>query len=199
MNKKWIIYIIIAISVCIVTGISIYVFLSNSEEEIQGTDIVGDTELAENSNINSMTNEGNILETSASEETISPNAVIIKKEYFKACDHLVRTVEDIPESLVNGNENDVEKEYKDWKIEEYSPSEIILYKENKGNCNEHYIVKDHYGVIGIYTVNEKGEEIFKEDTEISTKYLPESDIELLNEGVKIIGKTKLIEFLEDYE
>ena len=60
-------------------------------------------------------------------------------------------------------------------------------------------MKNHYGVIGIYTLDENGKEVFKEDTEISTKYLPESDIELLNEGVKIIGKTKLIEFLEDYE
>ena len=42
-------------------------------------------------------------------------------------------------------------------------------------------------------------EILKKDTEISTKYLPETDVELLNNGVKIIGKTKLIEFLEDYE
>lgn len=199
MNKKWIIYIIIAIIVSIVIGFSVYTFLSNDNEELQGTDMVGETELAENSKEDNIANKVNTIETSASEENISPNAIIIKKEYFKACDHLVRTVEDVPENLVNGSEEDVSKEYPSWKIEKYTPSEIILYKESQGNCNEHYIVKDHYGVIGIYTVDANGKEVFKEDTEISTKYLPESDIELLNEGVKIIGKTKLIEFLEDYE
>ncbi len=199
MNKKWIIYIIIAIIVSIIIGFSVYNFLSNDNEELQGTDMVGETELAENSKEDNIANKVNTIETSASEENISPNAIIIKKEYFKACDHLVRTVEDVPESLVNGNEEDISEEYPSWKIEEYSPSEITLYKESQGNCNEHYIVKNHYGVIGIYTLDENGKEVFKEDTEISTKYLPESDIELLNEGVKIIGKTKLIEFLEDYE
>lgn len=199
MNKKWIIFLIIAIIVGIVIGISVYILLSDDGQELQGTDIVGETELAENNNNGNLSNEINVIETSVSEETISPNAIIIKKEYFKACDHLVRTVEDIPEKLVNCNEDEVSKEYAEWKVEEFSPTEITLYKESEGNCNEHYMVRNHYGVIGIYRVDENGEEVFEEDTEISTKYLPESDVELLNEGVKIIGKTKLIEFLEDYE
>lgn len=199
MNKKWIIFLIIAIIVGIIIGISVYILLSDDGQELQGTDIVGETELAENNNNGNLSNEINVIETSVSEETISPNAIIIKKEYFKACDHLVRTVEDIPEKLVNCNEDEVSKEYAEWKVEEFSPTEITLYKESEGNCNEHYMVRNHYGVIGIYRVDENGEEVFEEDTEISTKYLPESDVELLNEGVKIIGKTKLIEFLEDYE
>lgn len=199
MNKKWIIFLIIAIIVGIVIGISVYILLSDDGQELQGTDIVGETELAENNNNGNLSNEINVIETSVSEETISPNAIIIKKEYFKACDHLVRTVEDIPEKLVNCNEDEISKEYAEWKVEEFRPTEITLYKESEGNCNEHYMIRNHYGVIGIYRVDENGEEIFGEDTEISTKYLPESDVELLNEGVKIIGKTKLIEFLEDYE
>lgn len=197
MNKKWIIYVIIAIMVSIIIGVLVYNFLEN--KELQGTEMKGETELAENIKEEKVTNTVNIIETSATDETISPNAIIIKKQYFKACDHLVRTVEDIPENLVNGNENDITKEYPGWKVEEYSPSEIVLYKESPGNCDEHYIVKNHNGVIGIYAINSKGEEILKKDTEISTKYLPETDVELLNNGVKIIGKTKLIEFLEDYE
>ena len=198
MNKKWIIYIIIAVLISALIGFLVYTFLTDDNEKLQGTDMISKRELAEDNNqINNLMD--NVIETSVQEESISPNAIIIKKEYFKACDHLVRTVEDIPEILVNGTKENIEEEYPGWKIEKFSPSEIILYKERQGNCNEHYVVKNHYGVIGIYVINADGREIFKEDTEISTKYLPESDIELLNEGVKIIGKTKLIEFLEDYE
>ncbi len=198
MNKKWIIYIIIAVLISALIGFLVYTFLTDENEKLQGTDMISKRELAEDNNqINNLMD--NVIETSVQEESISPNAIIIKKEYFKACDHLVRTVEDIPEILVNGTKENIEEEYPGWKIEKFSPSEIILYKERQGNCNEHYVVKNHYGVIGIYVINADGREIFKEDTEISTKYLPESDIELLNEGVKIIGKTKLIEFLEDYE
>ena len=39
----------------------------------------------------------------------------------------------------------------------------------------------------------------KEDTEIVTLYLPETDLQKLKAGVEIIGHTKLVEFLEDYE
>lgn len=199
MSKKWIIYIIIGLIISVSIGALVYIFFIRDNQELQGTELVPEQELAEDfNNINDI-REINSIETSAKEETISPNAIIIKKEYFKSCDHLKRTVEDIPKELVNGKKEDVGKKYTEWKIEDFTPTEITLYKEYDGNCNEHYLVKDHYGLIGIYTIDENNEEMFKEDTEISTKYLPDSDLELLKKGVKIIGKTKLIEFLEDYE
>ena len=68
-----------------------------------------------------------------------------------------------------------------------------------GNGGEHYFVQEHNGVIGIYTTDEYGVKTLKEDTEISTQYLPEEDLKTLKAGVQIIGHTKLIEFLEDYE
>ena len=199
MNKKWIIYIIVGLLVSVSIGIVVYKFFIENNQELQGTELVPEQELAEDFNNINDTRKENSIETSANEETISPNAIIIKKEYFKSCDHLKRTVEDIPKELVNGKKEDVVKKYTEWKIENFTPTEITLYREVNGNCGEHYFVQDHYGEIGIYTLNENDEKTLKEDTEISTKYLPDSDLELLKKGVKIVGKTKLIEFLEDYE
>ncbi len=198
MDKKWIICIIITIIVGVIGGIMLSIFLNNNDDELQGTDLIGYTELADENNTE-LNNTFNTIETSNTEDKISPNAVLIKKEYFKACDHLTREVEDIPEELINGTQADVEKMYSDWKIEDFNNNEITLYKEENGNCGEHYFVQDHYGVIGIYTVNENDEKTLKEDTEISTKYLPEADLEKLQEGIEIVGKTKLVEFLEDFE
>ena len=198
MDKKWIICIIITIIVGVIGGIMLSIFLNNNDDELQGTDLIGYTELADENNTE-LNNTFNTIETSNTEDKISPNAVLIKKEYFKACDHLIREVEDIPEELINGTQEDVEKMYSDWEIEDYNNNEITLYKEENGNCGEHYFVQDHYGVIGIYTVNENDEKTLKEDTEISTKYLPEADLEKLQEGIEIVGKTKLVEFLEDFE
>ena len=198
MDKKWIICIIITIIVGVIGGIVLSIFLNNNDDELQGTDLIGHTELADENNTE-LNNNFNTIETSNTEDKISPNAILIKKEYFKACDHLIREVEDIPEELINGTQEDVEKMYSDWEIEDYNNNEITLYKEENGNCGEHYFVQDHYGVIGIYTVNENDEKTLKEDTEISTKYLPEADLEKLQEGIEIVGKTKLVEFLEDYE
>lgn len=68
-----------------------------------------------------------------------------------------------------------------------------------GLCDEHYIVKENNGFISIYTVDKEGIHKLKENTEISTMYLPEQDLENLKVGINIVGKMNLYGFLEDYE
>ncbi len=200
MDKKWIIAIVITVVVGLMIGIGFAISSGNNETE--NIDYVSEKELADTNKyenfLNYLKNE-NIIETSSIEDTISPNAIIIKKTYFEACDHLIRKTEDVPEELVNKNEEDVEKQFSEWKIEEYTPTQIILYKTDSGNCGEHYFVQEHNGVIGIYTIDEYGIKTLKEDTEISTQYLPEEDVKNLKAGVEIVGNTNLVEFLEDYE
>lgn len=201
MDKKWIISVILVIILGLLMGIGIAMY-SENKNKTDKVDILSKKELADNLNKevdNNIQNEVNSIETSSSENTISPNAILIKKTYYEACDHLIRKSEDIPLELVNKNEEDVKKMYQDWKVEDYSPTQIILYKTSTGNCGEHYFVQEHNGVIGIYTVDEYGVKTLKEDTEITTLYLPETDIQNLKAGVEIIGYTKLVEFLEDYE
>lgn len=209
MDKKWIICIVIAIVLGLGLGVG-FALLSQARNKTEDTELLSEKELAgmeENSiqqNMmegDSIVDEGeiNAVETANTEDNISPNAIIVKKVYYEACDHLTREVEDIPEELVNKTQSDIEEAFSGWTVEEYSPTEIVLYKTDKGNCGEHYFVQDHNGVIGIYTIDEYGVKTLKEDTEISTQYLPEADLENLKAGVEIIGHTKLIEFLEDYE
>lgn len=209
MDKKWIICIVIAIVLGLGLGVGVALF-SQARNKTEDTELLSEKELAgmeENSiqqNMmegDSIVDEGeiNAVETANTEDNISPNAIIVKKVYYEACDHLTREVEDIPEELVNKTQSDIEEAFPGWTVEEYSPTEIVLYKTDKGNCGEHYFVQDHNGVIGIYTIDEYGVKTLKEDTEISTQYLPEADLENLKAGVEIIGHTKLIEFLEDYE
>lgn len=201
MDRKWIISVILVIILGLLIGIGIAMY-SENKNKTDKIDMLSKKELAYNSNIdkeNSIQNTINSIETSASENTISPNAILIKKTYYEDCDHLIRKTEDIPEELVNKDEEYVKKMFSDWNIEEYSPTQIILYRTSSGNCGEHYFVQEHNGVIGIYTVDEYGVKTLKVDTEISTMYLPEIDIQNLKAGVEIIGYTKLVEFLEDYE
>ena len=200
MDKKWIVCIIIAIILGLAIGIGRAIYSSNSNEDTEGIEIVNDKELAEEDIVSNLEyNEVNSIETIAKENTISPNAIIIEKVYYEGCDHLIRKTVDIPETLVNKTEEEVKKQYSDWKIEEYTPTQITLYKTVTGNCGEHYFVQEHNGVIGIYTTDEYGVKTLKEDTEIVTQYLPEADLQKLKAGVEIIGHTKLVEFLEDFE
>ena len=200
MDKKWIVAVIVTIIIGLLIGIGFAMFSGNNETEKM--DYVSEKELADaEEQVNSVNQleSQNAIETSSTQDTISPNAIIIKKTYYEACDHLIRKTEDIPEELVNKTQEDVELEFPDWKIEEYTPTQIILYKTDSGNCGEHYFVQDHNGVIGIYTVDEYGIKTLEEDTEISTLYLPEEDVQNLKAGVEIVGHTNLVEFLEDYE
>ena len=200
MDKKWMVCIIIAIILGLSIGIGLAIYSSNNNGETEGIDIESDKKLAEEDTISNLkNNDANSVETVSTENTISPNAIIIEKVYYEGCDHLIRKTVDIPETLVNKTEEEIKKQYSDWKLEEYSPTQITLYKTVIGNCGEHYYVQEHNGVIGIYTMDEYGVKTLKEDTEIVTQYLPEADLQKLKAGVEIIGHTKLVEFLEDYE
>lgn len=200
MDKKWIVCIIIAIILGLSIGIGLAIYSSNNNGETEGIDIESDKKLAEEDTISNLkNNDANSVETVSTENTISPNAIIIEKVYYEGCDHLIRETVDIPETLVNKTEGEIKKQYSDWKLEEYTPTQITLYKTVTGNCGEHYFVQEHNGVIGIYTMDEYGVKTLKEDTEIVTQYLPEADLQKLKAGVEIIGHTKLVEFLEDYE
>ena len=201
MDKKWLICIVITIIIGLALGIGLAVYYSNLGET-EDMNLLSQRELAdtEESLENTMQEDTtNTLQTSAMDTNLSPNAIIIKKTYYEACDHLIRVTEDVPEELVNKTEVEVQEAFQDWTIEEYSPTQIILYKKEPGNCGEHYFIQDHNGVIGIYTIDENETKILEEDTEIEIQYLPEEDIANLKKGVEIIGKTNLIEFLEDYE
>lgn len=204
MDKRWIVYVVIVSIIGLAVGIGIAVYLSN-RNETDKMDIISYKELANEDNEiedkykNNESNVINIIETSANEDNISPNAMLIKKIYYEECDHLIRKNEDIPQELINKSEIDVQNMFPDYEIEEYSPTKITLYKKDSGNCGEHYFIQDHNGVIGIYTFDKYGVKTLKEDTDIATQYLPEEDLQNLKAGVEITGRTQLIAFLEDYE
>ena len=74
--KKWI---IITLCVLFLLGIGIVFAIIQSNNETKGTEMKEETELASNE-----TNTTNTIETLARETKISPNAKIIKKEYYKS-------------------------------------------------------------------------------------------------------------------
>lgn len=199
MEKKGIIIAVVIIGILLGLIIGIYTY---NRGGISNTNMIDTQKLADEKSEETKSNEtilNEAVETSSVSMKVSPNAIIIQKRYYKSCDHLIREVIDIPEDLINKTQDDVMNKYSDWKLEGYSPKEIVIYKEFQGICNEHYVIKEHNGVIGIYTENNEGIQEWQEDTEISTQYLPEEDLEQLKVGIKIVGKNNLYSFLEDYE
>lgn len=193
MSKRSIILICSIITLIILCIFVYFIVNAHNKGEVKENLIVNEVKEVD-------VDKENILPTlSNNDEKVNPNASLIMKQVYNGCGHTVKEEYTVPVDIVNMTEEEVENYYKDWNLDEFSNSEITIYKENTGICDEHYILKDINGVITIYRENNNGEEVFVSSTEIITKYLPETDINRLAEGIKIVGKKELSIFLEDFE
>lgn len=192
--KKSYMWIIIGICAIVVLGIIVGIFVSkNSTKDEQKVE----TKLV--STEQNIQNGIELISTSYAEVKASPNCLFEVKTYYKGCKHTTTKRENIPEELVNKTEIEMQDRYKDYKIEEFTANNIVLYQEKEGICDEHYLLKENNGYIAIYKIDNAGKEILKENTQIVTTYLPETDKQNLKNGIKIIGKENLSLTLEDYE
>lgn len=202
MNKIIITMIcIIVILVGIVTGV---ILVNSSKNENENAEYLT-TEIAEKEEIlDECTDEyeqiqSEMLEANSEEEKISPNSSLTKKIYYSKCGHTIREYSNMPEELVNKTKEQVKEIYSDWEIETFASNEIILFKESDGECGEHYLVKDNNGKVSIYQIQENGEEVIFENTEITTEYLPETDKINMKNGIEVNGKEELNQLIEDFE
>lgn len=193
MSKRNIIITCIIITVIIIGACIYYIVRAHNVGNVEENIIVNTEKRVE-------IKDDNIVTTSNSEkDKVSPNAILIMKQYYKGCGHTIDEKYDVPKDIVNMTEEEVEKYYSDWTVSSFSEEKIEIYKENSGICDEHYTVKDTNGYITIYSKGNSGEEKLIQTTEILTKYLPDEDKARLKNGVNIVGKQDLSSFLEDFE
>ena len=204
MKKSWIIILVVAIIIIgIVAGLAIY----NKNEKTQNNIVENEINKVSEKVTDECTEEYEELErqakldieTNSSEEKISPNCLITLKRYYNECQHTINEYIDIPQNLVNGTQEDLEKEYPNWEIQKYSSNEIILYREFDSNCGQHFILRNDNGKITIYKINEEMQEEVYEKTEISVEYLTEKDKVEIQNGIRVNGVEELNQLLEDFE
>ena len=140
--------------------------------------------------------ENDIDET---ETKVSPNAELVIKKYYNECGHTTEEVREVTNDMVNKKQKEIEELYPDYKIESFDNDKIVLLKEEEGQCDEHYIVKDENSNIVIYKLLVDGTEEIYQNTGISTEYLPETDKISLRDGIKIFGRENLNSLIEDFE
>lgn len=182
-----------SIFIVIVLGITLGIFIHiYNDREIEKTQI------EQSSKLDKLENKTTI---SASSQKVkaAPNTVVTYETYYKKCGHLIVEKKAIEAQEVNETEDYFKNKYSDWTIKKFTSNEIELYKEINDICNKHYVLHDSNGYIAIYTIDGNGKENLKENTGISTKYLPNEDITLLEKGVKANGDNELAEKLSDFE
>ena len=200
MNKTIIILIAILVTLfAVILGLEIYLNDNPQVSEIENTNSI---DLAEKVT-DKCTEEWdiisqNIVETNSSDIRLSPNCSITFKRHYTGCEHTTNEYTNIPEELVNMDKETVQEKYADWNITKFETNEVIMEKNLEGECGEHYILRDIDNTIIVFKV-ENGVEQEYERTSISTEYLPETDKITFRDGLKVNGKEKLSQVLEDYE
>lgn len=198
MRKGYIIAIILGMILLFSVGVAIGVYFyeqDRTKDSNMPTKQLASTEQSQNEN----KIEKQAVSTSTTEIKASPNCTITEKQYFKGCDHLVKEIKEIPEEWINYTEEQVKKEYANWKLESFTNNQIIVSQEKEGYCGKHYIVRENGDVLGIYTLDETGKETFQENTDIAIRYLTEEDLMRVKQGIKAIGDDQLHSVLEDFE
>lgn len=198
-EKKTMIF--LAIVILIIVSAIVIIYNMSKVKNINKADITEKNEIEE-ADYNEIDENliGNyIVTTNSDEEKISPNAKIVFYKKYTDCNHTIKEKNEIESTLVNLNEDEIRRVYKDWDIISFSKDLVELYKEVPGQCEQHYIVKENDGKIAVYKITTEGENIKMKDTDIEIEYLPEIDKEELKTGVKIDGDEELNSYLENFE
>lgn len=158
----------------------------------------------ENNDIDNDENNDNdensiIIKTSSGEEKTTPNTLIIFESYYSKCGHSKIRSEKIANEYVNKTKEEMQKIYSDWEIKSFSSDRIELFKNENSLCGNHYIVKEENGYVTVYNINKDGQEVLSDKTDISTKYLPKDDNDLLKKGIKANSTSQLEQILADFE
>ena len=82
---------------------------------------------------------------------------------------------------------------------EYISGRVEEASNNISEKDTHYLLKDVYGYIEVYYLDENNKEYLYKKTDISTDYLSEEDIDDLQIGIEVVGIEALNKMLEDFE
>lgn len=185
--------IIIIITIGVILGFLIGIYLYNTNQESKNL-IIAEKEETK------IETKKEDKEVSNQEKLITPNTKIIIKTYYKDCNHIIEESATPADEWINLNEEELSKQANNFTIQKFSPEEVVLYKEENGFCNEHYLLIEKNGYIEVYFLDEKGEMKFMTNiVDIATELLPEKDREELKTGIKVYGKKELNKKIEDFE
>ena len=109
----------------------------------------------------------------------------------------------------NENSNDVENSVilkTSSGEEKTTPNTLIIFESYYSKCGHSKIrsekIANEYvenGYVTVYNINKDGQEVLSDKTDISTKYLPKDDNDLLKNGIKANSTSQLEQILADFE
>ena len=159
------------------------------------------SESNEITNSSILNNNQIIAEVVSTELKVKPNMEFAIKEYYDECGHFNFEYAELPKELVNMTRQEIEDHYNGtYEVEEFDEKSLIIVREINGMCDNHYAIKlNENDIVAVYKINTDTSYSLYETTEIKKDFLPESDVEDLEEGIVVYGIGKVNSLLEDYE
>ena len=126
---------------------------------------------------------------------------IIKKQQDEiALNETTQNLVEISEKLEQDEDAVTDECLDQWDdYNEYMSHRIEEASNNITEQDTHYLLKDVYGYIEVYYLDENNKEYLYKKTDISTDYLTEEDKDDLQLGIEVVGIEELNKMLEDFE
>lgn len=140
-----------------------------------------------------------IMQTATLDVKILPTTKLYLEKKYQDCKHTIKNEVELPVEMINLTKDELVKKYPEWTVKVFSQNEIVLYKLEKGLCDQHFVLNDEDGVVVVYKLDEDYNKCLYEKTDIYTEYLPEEDISRLKEGIYVYTISNLNSELENFE
>lgn len=139
-----------------------------------------------------------IIEVVASKTKISPYAKMVIKKKYTRCGHQKLEIVDVPEEIINFTEEELKEKYDGWEIESFDEEQLVLSREIKANCEDHYVIKEESGEVFVYHELTAGINNLIEEVDVNLNLLMREDREALEMGIEIYGEEELEKWKENY-
>ncbi|WP_129597556.1 hypothetical protein [Anaerophilus nitritogenes] len=137
-----------------------------------------------------------------SENKLTKQTQIVFNTYYEKTRDTMTKKSSLPKECIGKSfeevQNYLQEKYTDWEIRQCNEDMVELYKTTNIVPPNYYIVKEYNGYIGVYQVNESGENILLEQTEIPMSSLSNMDLQYMKEGIVKKSKEEINQILEDY-
>jgi len=133
-------------------------------------------------------------------DIINENTLLIFETNYTACNDKRVEERKANEDEIGLNRQELESNFPEWDVYEFSSSKVILTKELDDYCPNHFILKDKDGMIVIYMPS-KGENESRsiQNTQIPINKLPPDFQDEIRKGLVIDSLQEIEYFLESLE
>lgn len=178
MKKTALIWLVVTVVICTAVGAGIWIYSFKGSTD-NNSIFTGET-MEVKADTSSLVNKNTVLTfVSSYEDGFSDTREIVAPEY-----------------MYGWTREKVKSAYPSWQMNEFSPTRIVLNKQESGRSSQHYVLGEKDGYVAVYY---KDSGLLKEVTSTPVASLNAEEIKIITGGKEIDGDKYLYLCLQDLE